>query len=182
MRRRFILVTLLVLLAMMPVGVQAGHDGTWHPGGGSGSSTKNNLKQIGISLHNLEPFLDTFVWVNPSGTPVVHGNAAIQDGTSNTVLVAESRGANASCASTNDGDLELLELTIHFRYHAANQRVQATIDLRDEGISQGGRYGAEIVFDDRAIGSFSIDVVVDFEYFPGARSAGEDRSGTPGRN
>jgi hypothetical protein len=73
-------------------------------------------------------------------------------------------------------------LTIQFRYYASNQRVQAIIDLRDEGISQGGQYNAEIVFDDRTIGSFNIDLVADFEYFPGARSDDEDRSGTPGRN
>jgi hypothetical protein len=98
------------------------------------------------------------------------------------VLVAESRGADATCAATDDGGLELLELTIQFRYHGSSQRVQATVDLRGQGISQPGRYDAEIVFEDRAIGSFTIDLLVDFEYFPGERSAGDGRSGTPGRN
>jgi hypothetical protein len=133
-------------------------------------------------LHNLDPFLDTFVWVNPSGAPVVHGKASIQDGTSNTVLVAENRGTTASCAASDDGGLELVELTIQFRHHGSSQRVQATIDLRGEGISQGGLYDAEIVFEDRSIGSFNIGLLVDFEYFPGARWADERRTGAPGRN
>jgi hypothetical protein len=88
--------------------------------------------------------IDIFAQVTPAGTVHARGTMQINDGTSNTVLVAESRGSSASCADTDTGAQAITELTISFRHERSGDRVLATVTPA-EPIAATGRYQVTMV-------------------------------------
>ena len=113
--------------------------------------------------------------INYSDRLVVHGTASISDGTSNTVLIAESAHSTATCADTNgDGHAGLAELRISFRGERSGERVGAAIVPDAGDIGRTGRHAATITFE-RELGSFEIVLDVDVKVPPGRPS------GVPGR-
>ena len=108
--------------------------------------------------------MDVSGWTNPVGKLIVRGHAVITDGTEITKLVAENRGASASCAAADGGQAELVMLTIPFRHNRSSERIQATIVPRDEvPIDQPGEYRATLEFDGGKSGSFEVTLVVGFD-------------------
>jgi hypothetical protein len=81
------------------------------------------------------------------------GTVEINDGTSNTLLFAESGGSTASCADTDTGAQAITELTISFRHERSGERVLATV-APDRPIEASGRYLATMTF--HRLGSYEV--------------------------
>jgi hypothetical protein len=144
--------------SFVPPTAHAEHNRTCHPPPPPGGRSQgiNNLKQIGLALHDEAAIIDIVADVNPDGRVTARGTAAVSDGTSNTVLVAETRDASATCADTNgSGVAGLVELTIPFRLGRSSERVLATVIPRDGQIDVSGRYPATMRFGE-PFGSFEV--------------------------
>lgn len=74
----------------------------------TGRQTANNLKQIGIGMHFTGGDDDTLI-------AVPHGTAHIQDGTSNTILLAERVGRLACADADGDGHAGIAAADIFMR-------------------------------------------------------------------
>jgi prepilin-type processing-associated H-X9-DG protein len=163
----------LAIPVLVPTAVYAEHDLTCHPHSGGA----NFLFADGsVRFDDGDTIIDIAAKLNPAGKVIAtSGTASIQDETSSTVLVAESRGTSAACADTNDsGVTGIVELAIPFRDHQSNERVLATVEP-DEEIELSGRYPATMAFD-RGLGSFRVALDVDLEARPG-RSSGRSGRG-----
>jgi prepilin-type processing-associated H-X9-DG protein len=189
----------LGIAALLPTAVHGEHDQTCHPPKGFGfvetgltpaeakserwgpggvhSGGVNFLFADGsIRFDDGDTVIDVAAKLNPAGKVIAaSGTASISDGTSTTVLDAESRGTSATCADTNDsGVTGIVELAIAFREHQSSQRVLAIVEP-DEEIELSGQYPATMTFD-RDLGSFRVLLDVHLEARP-SRSSGRSGRG-----
>jgi hypothetical protein len=80
----------------------------------------------------------------------IRGVARIQDGTSNTVLIAERTGSTARCsADPGTGRDGITELNVHLREARTGEIVQIDITALDGPISTSGNHRVVVRFSDQ---------------------------------
>jgi hypothetical protein len=106
-------------------------------------------------------------FINSSGNAIVHGHVELDSGGTSVRLVAENRGSSATCASNDDGGLELTELKISFRVERSSERLTATVVPDYEENDELGRVKLRFSWDNRELPELSLWAFIDHDFHPG---------------
>jgi hypothetical protein len=97
------------------------------------------------SFHGIEFELQGQLTIGPKGQVRVGGAARVQDGTSNTILVAEQLHQPASCADLDDdGIAGLTGALIDFRAVRSGESFTASVLPTDGEADERGRHPATV--------------------------------------
>lgn len=156
-------VVFLSASALRATHVHADHNQTCHPKVNKSQGKVEYTWKIEEGVKGPTFDIDVFGSFNPEGKVIASGTASISDGTSNTILLAETRDASATCADTNeDGFSGLVELIVPFRHDRSSERVLATIIPEEGEIDESGQYPLTLRFAE-GLGSYQVVLEIRFE-------------------
>jgi hypothetical protein len=168
--RRALAAVVLLTLLLLPTGVDAAHDRTCHPNGADMpiESISFNFEPVkdnpGRHVRSLGRGSLLVQWGEALTEDLValdtHGALHIHDGTSNTVLIAESTGASASCAADRGGELESLNLL--FRNARSGERASIRIVFADGSVPGPDDWTGVMTVRSPGIGTITHDIVLRF--------------------